>query len=146
MAGEGCFSVTRKLPAYRDGSERLRFVFTVTMASRDRPLLVALRSALGVGSITDRPSRKKGWEPESTFSVGSHRAHRRATIPFAEAFLLPCAKREQFDQWRDRLFAYEEEHPNRWGNGPSMCSVPGCVKPVRGQGLCRTHYHHVTGY
>ncbi len=39
MAGEGSFFVTRKLPPAADGSVPLRFVFQVTMASRDRGLL-----------------------------------------------------------------------------------------------------------
>src|SRR2546421_6709829 len=44
VAGEGCFGVTRSLPPFKDGAARLRFVFSITMASRDRPLLEALRN------------------------------------------------------------------------------------------------------
>jgi hypothetical protein len=44
-------------------------------------------------------------------------AHRNATIPFAEAFLLPCAKRRQYEEWRDHLIAYDLARPNRYGKG-----------------------------
>jgi hypothetical protein len=69
-----------------------------------------------------------------------------ATILFVDAHLLPCAKRRQFDQWRRDLDEYERRHPNRFGTGPSPCSVAGCDKPVRGRGLCRSHYDRATGY
>jgi hypothetical protein len=145
IAGEGCFSVARQ-PASQDGTPRLRFVFSVCMASRDRPLLEALQAFLGVGSVYDSEPGAPNWQPTSTFSVGSRRSHRLVTIPFAERYLLPSAKRRQFDAWRQRFDAYEAEHPSRWGDGPSPCSVPGCGKPVRGRGLCRAHYYRVTGY
>ena len=135
VAGEGSFSVTRRLPPFVDGTPRLRFVFTVTMASRDRPLLEALGTFLSVGSIADRPPLLPHHEALSSFSVGSHRAHHAATIPFAERFLLPCAKRRQFDQ-----------RPSRWGKGRSTCSEDGCDQPVRGRGLCRSHYYRATGH
>jgi hypothetical protein len=67
-------------------------------------------------------------------------------IPFSERYLLPCAKRTQFERWRDELLAYRRDRPSRYGRGPSTCSVPGCGRPVRGQGVCRIHYYRLTGY
>jgi hypothetical protein len=59
VAGEGCFSVTVRSERFvADGSERLRFVFQVTMASRDRHLLDQLQGFLGAGKVTEAPSRK----------------------------------------------------------------------------------------
>lgn len=109
-------------------------------------MLEALRAFLGFGSISDAPPGRPGHAPLSEFRVASFRAHHAATIPFAEAFLFRCAKRVQFEEWRDRLHRYEAEHPSRYGKGPSPCSIPGCGKPVRGRMLCRSHYYRATGY
>lgn len=146
VAGEGSFCISRKLPPYADGSPRLCFRFAVTVATRDRPMLETLRGFLGVGSIFDRAPRRASWQPTSTLCVNSVRAHHAATIPFAEQFLLPSAKRRQFEAWRDALAAYEVEHPVKWGKGPSPCGEPSCNQPVRGRGLCRSHYYRATGY
>jgi len=138
--------VTRASRPFADGLPRPRFVFEMSMATRDRPVLEALRSFLGYGSIGDRPARRANWQPMSTFSIASLRAHRAATIPFAERFLLPCAKKAQFERWRDALISYEAMRPSRYGMGRSPCSAPGCDKPVRGRRLCRSHYYRATGY
>jgi hypothetical protein len=116
------------------------------MADRDLSVLQALREFLGVGSINVQPRRRPHWQPVAEYSVRSHRAHRTVTIPFADRFLLPGAKRRQFEAWRDALYAYEVRHPNRFGRGPSPCSIAGCDEPVRGRGLCRSHYYRATGY
>jgi hypothetical protein len=145
VAGEGSFYVAALRARFADGTPRKRFCFQLSMASRDRGLLVALQRFLGVGSIRDEPARGR-WLPVSRFSIKSHRAHRAVTIPFAERYLVPCAKRRQYEEWRAALDAYETEHPTRYGKGPSPCSVPGCGKPVRGRGLCRSHYYRATGY
>jgi hypothetical protein len=113
------------------------------MASRDRPLLEALRDHLGHGSLTDSPARRANWQPITTFAIVSMKVHHAATIPFAEQYLLPSAKRRQFENWRDAMLAYEKAHPPRTR---SICSEPGCDKFVRGRGLCRSHYYRVTGY
>jgi hypothetical protein len=145
VAGEGSFTTGRQ-GTYADGSERIRFVFQVSMASRDRLLLEALREFLGFGSITDRPTPQNGWEPMSSFSIGSRRRHHDATIPFATRFLLPSHKRDQFMVWHEAFLANEAAHPSRYGKGPSECSEPGCSLPVRGRGLCRRHYYRATGW
>lgn len=95
VAGEGSFLAARA-GTFADGSPKQRFVFSMTTASRDRPLLDALRTFLQAGSICDHPRRQPGWLPTSTFTINSRRAHHRATIPFAETFLLPSAKERQF--------------------------------------------------
>ena len=81
-----------------------------------------------------------------SFTVNSVTAHRSATIPFADQFLLPSAKRAQFEQWRSALDNHDQAHPNPYGKGRSSCSEPGCDRPVRGRGLCRAHYYRATGY
>jgi hypothetical protein len=146
VAGGGCFTTVRQRRPYRDGSPRYKFVFQMTMAQRDIAVLEALRSFLGFGSIQHRRRRRAHWQPTCTLHIHSIWAHRQATIPFAETFLLPCAKRQQFQQWRDELLAYDKAHPNRYRRGPSPCSIPGCGKPVRGSMLCRSHYYRATGY
>jgi hypothetical protein len=147
VAAEGTFGVTRNTPAtFIDGSPRLRFVFQISMAQRDLHLLEALRAVLGFGSIRGVPRAREHWQPIATYSVSSRRAHHRATIPFFERFLLPSAKRHQFELWRDALRSYEVLRPSRHGKGRSPCSVPGCDKPVRGRMLCRSHYYRATGY
>lgn len=146
VAGEGCFHIARRSLTFSDGSPRLRFVFSVSMASRDRPLLEALQCFLGCGCLNDAPPRQAHWQPTSTLCIASNKAHRAATIPFAEQFLFPSAKRQQFEHWRDALYAYERDRPSRYGRGPSACTEEGCERPVRGRGLCRSHYYRVTGY
>jgi hypothetical protein len=147
VAGEGSFSVTNDDPPTRmDGSLRRRFVFSITMASRDRPLLDAMHELFGVGSVRDQAAANERWLPTTTYSVSSRLAHRAVTIPFFEEHLLPCAKRRQFDRWRAELEAYDRRYPTRIGLGPSTCSEPGCDMPVRGRGLCRSHYYRATGY
>jgi len=110
VAAEGSFTTGRQ-GTYQDGSERLRFVFQVKMATRDRPLLEALRSFVGFGSINDQPARRDGWLPESAFTINSRRGHHRATIPFGDAFLLPSNKREQYEAWKRAFTTYELAHP-----------------------------------
>jgi hypothetical protein len=143
VAGEGSFCVTRQIRAFPDGSPQLRFLFKVTMASRDRPLLEALQAHLGCGPIYDSPARRSYWQPLSSLEITSRALHHAATIPFAEQFLLPGAKRRQFDKWRADMLAYEKAHPPR---SRSICSEVGCDKFVRGRGLCRSHYYRATGY
>jgi hypothetical protein len=115
----------------------------VSVATWDQGMLEALRTFLGTGSIHTSPARRANWQPTATFTIASNKGHRSATIPFAETFLLPCAKRRQFDRWRERLEEYERLIPKR---GRSQCSVQGCTGLVRGRGLCRSHYYRATGY
>jgi hypothetical protein len=145
IAGEGCFVIT-PLPSATDGSPRVRFVFQMEMASRDEPLLTALKSVLGFGSVHRREPRRAHWQPTSTYVVNSRVAHRTATIPFMHHYLLPCVKRSQFDLWRAAFESYEATRPTQWGQGPSPCNIAGCDRPVRGRGLCRSHYYEATGY
>jgi hypothetical protein len=149
VAGEGSFSVTHQPKRFvADGARRKRFVFSVAMATRDRALLELLRSFLSVGSLLDRPARALRWQPQSTLTVNSVRSHRSAVIPFAERYLLPCAKRQQFESWRNEMDEYwlALAPKSRWGEGPNPCSVDGCDRPVRGRGLCRSHYYRDTGW
>jgi len=147
VAGEGCFCVSSRGDNFvRDGSARLRFIFTVTMASRDRPILEALHQFLGAGRLTDRETRA-GCLPTSVFDIRSEKVHTGVVIPFAERFLPPfTAKYRQFASWRDRFDEYIARRPSQYGRGPSQCAEPDCNKPVRGRGLCRSHYYRVSGY
>lgn len=146
VAGEGCFTTSRRLPSFADGQPRLRFKFSVEMASRDRQLLEQLRDFLGRGSVHDTPARRPNWQPTSTFLIASFVGHHEATIPFGEAYLLDCAKRRQFEKWKEALRRYEDENISRSRRVRSPCSMVGCDKPVRGRGLCRQHYYRATGY
>jgi hypothetical protein len=147
VAGEGCFSIReRGLAFVRDGSPRKRFVFQISMASRDRPLLLHLHRALGCGTIVDVRSRKPGWLPTTGITVSREQDHLVRVIPLMERYLLPCAKRRQYERWRDELVTYLERRPSQYGRGPSVCSEPGCTRPVRGRGVCRVHYYRITGY
>lgn len=147
VAGEGTFVSYRIRPDRNDGSARIRFRFQVSVASRDRPLLGALQTALGgVGSIQDYPATRPHWQPKSVYSVSSRHKIRTTVIPFIDRFLLSSAKRDQFDAWTAEFVAYEQAQPTRWGRGASTCSAPGCERPVRGRGLCRNHYYRATGY
>ncbi len=147
VAGEGWFGTKRQRERFvRDGSLRLRFVFGVTIARRDRRVLEALAGFLGAGAIRDKPPGKPHHQPLSEFSISSIRLHRAATIPFAQHFLLPSQKRRQFDAWAESMDAYEAGRPSQHGRGRSECSVPGCGGLVRGRSLCRSHYYRATGY
>ncbi|MCZ7526974.1 MAG: hypothetical protein M5U14_11670 [Acidimicrobiia bacterium] len=146
IAGEGSYHTVATSSRFRDGSPRRRFVFQLAMAERDRPLLEALRGVLGFGSIHVQRPRRPHHQPVAVLTIASRRAHHAATIPFSERFLLPCAKRRQFERWRDALLAYERDLVARGLRGRSRCSAPGCDRPVRGRGLCRRHYYRATGY
>ena len=146
VAGEGSFSVATSSRTHANGEPIRRFVFTVQVEIRDRALLEVLRDFLGVGSVRTRLARKANWQPEAAFDVTSIKAHQDATIPFADRYLLPCAKRDQFEAWRASMTAYVERFDVRWGRGRSTCSIDGCEQLVRGRGLCRRHYYRVTGW
>lgn len=147
VAGEGSFYVTRRQERFtQDGTPRMRFVFQLAMAQRDADLVLAVRRYLGCGQVGSTPPRRRGHQPISSLTGAPIDAHRRATIPFARQFLLPSAKRDQFESWVERMDRYVRDRPSRYGRGPSPCSVEGCGSPVRGRGLCRRHYYRVTGY
>ena len=146
VAGEGYFVITTKQPPFRNGDPRLRFVFGLHIARRDRPLLERLVDRIGFGSIQDRRPSRSHWQPSSVFTVSSLKGHRNGVIPFLDRFLLPSAKREQFELWCRAMDSYETFHPSHHGRGPSVCRIAGCDRPVRGRGLCRSHYHQETGY
>jgi hypothetical protein len=147
VAGEGSFHVVRRQEQFaRDGSPRLRFVFQVAIAERDGHLLLALQRYLGCGALRASRPLNPNHQTMQVFTISSVTQHRRVTIPFAHAFLMPCAKRDQFERWVERMDAYERDRPTQYGRGPSSCSVEGCSSPVRGRGLCRRHYYRATGY
>src|SRR5688572_17201981 len=116
FAAEGWFTVTQ-IGRYRDGSAQLRFRLGLTMAARDRALVEALHSYLGVGSIQEF-QRNPRWQRAVVFTVSSRRANLARSVPFLDEFLEPCAKRAQYETWRDRLLAHEAAHPSRWRQGP----------------------------
>jgi hypothetical protein len=145
VAGEGSFMITERRRRFADGSACLRFRFQVTLASRDRSLLEALRGFLGVGSIRDVAPQKATWQPTSVYEVASLRSATGVITPFADRYLLPSAKRVQFESWRQQLVTYVATHPEV-NRARSTCTVAGCDKFVRGRGLCRSHYYQATGY
>jgi hypothetical protein len=145
VVGEGSFTSSRALPEFRDGRPRRRFVFSVEMAA-DHPMLELLWCYFGAGSLQALPPRRSGYLATTRFAIASNRRHLTTTIPIAEVHVLHSAKRRQFDAWRDELSAYLEAHPTRYGRGPSTCRMDGCDRPVRGRGLCRSHYYAETGH
>jgi hypothetical protein len=146
VAGEGCFSISKTGRSHLSGEPILKFVFSVRVEESDLSMLEALREFIGFGSIYRSRSRHPKWKPTVTYAVNSLKAHWQATIPFVERYLLPCAKRNQFDQWRSELADYVGRHNVRCGRGRSICAMDGCPRIVRGRGLCRVHYYRVTGY
>jgi hypothetical protein len=149
VAGEGSFHLKHRARGFAiDGSERLRFIFSIKVASRDRPLLELLRLFIGVGRMRDMAPRRANWQPLTELAVSSCAEHHAATIPFADTYLLPSAKRDQFEAWRRTMNDYETARltKTRWGQGRSPCSAEGCDRPVRGRGLCRAHYYRATGW
>lgn len=145
VAGEGSFVITRKVKPFANGSPRKRFVFQLSMAARDRPLLVATRNFLGFGSITDHPRRRPEWQPMSTLTISSIKGHRHSLIPFCDAYLpKESAKWRQYAAWKHDLDEWDALHPSERVKG--TCSEPDCDRPVRGRGVCRIHYYRLTGY
>lgn len=145
VAGEGCFTICVQKCLFADGSPRRKFVFAVHVARRDLALLELLRLHLG-GGISFKAPGRPAHQPTAVLAVRSHLAHHQRTIPFMDRYLLPCYKRRQFERWVEALADYENEHPTRWGRGPSTCSEPDCDRTVRGRGLCRSHYYRATGH
>jgi hypothetical protein len=148
VAGEGYFSIARRGQNFvRDGTPRLRFIFGLTMADRDRALVEALGEFLGCGGFYMHPPGKPGHLPTYSLRIDREGDHERCTIPFAERFLpRESEKFRVFVAWRDKFRRYRDVRPSQYGRGPSTCSEPDCELPVRGQGLCRKHYYRVTGY
>lgn len=146
IAGEGSFSIARRRETFADGSPRLRFVFEIALADRDLNLLVALRNALSVGAIRRIAPRSEQWLPTAVLSVTGERNHLRATVPFCDRYLLPSAKRAQFERWRDQLIDYRQRRLLLRPPGRSTCRAAGCDGPVRGRGLRRHHYYLETGW
>ena len=148
VAGEGCYSRSRRSERFvRDGSPRYKFSFSVTMADRDRAIVELLRDLLACGSIYEQPPAKAHHQPTVSLQITREADLLGAVVPFSEKFLLSqCAKRRQFDTWHESLVNYLRDRPSQYGRGPSTCRIEGCERPVRGQGLCRSHYHQLTGY
>jgi hypothetical protein len=137
VAAEGCFCITRQTPRFvADGAERKRFVFTVTMARRDRALLEQLHARLGVGSLRDIAARSEMWLPTTAFTVSFGQSTPRRGHSLRRQVRAAVRERRQFEAWRDEMNAYWESLPpkHRWGDGRSTCSVPGCNQFVRGRG------------
>jgi hypothetical protein len=124
----------------------MRFRFGLTMADRDRAVVVRLRDAIGAGSIARQVPQRRGWQPTVTLSVSGRKSLREQAIPFFDEHLVAGDKRRQYLDWRRAFTEYEAHFPSSWGAGPSPCARPGCDRPVRGRGLCRAHYYEETGY
>lgn len=145
IAGEGYFSVVKTQRVHRSGEPIQQFLFGVHVAEHDVSLVEGIKTALGGGSIRWTTPANDHWKPTVVYSLKSIRAHKTTTIPFMERYLLRCAKRRQFESWRDDMETYIERHNVRWA-GRSTCSEEGCDRFVRGRGLCRSHYYRETGW
>lgn len=96
-AAEGCFT------GLRDGS---RFTFAMGVGSTDRGMCEAFRSILGAGHITDAARRQPHHDDQSTFAIGSAHDLIGLVVPFMDQHLPPSHKRDQYLDWRERLFDY----------------------------------------
>jgi hypothetical protein len=133
-AGEGCFSTRRSG----------QFVFSVKVAQWDTPVLEAFHHLLGAGSLHRHQPRHTRWQPQVSLEVTGRRQHVESVIPFMDRWLpRASAKWHQFEAWRELLLDDVRVRPFRT---PGVCSEDGCNRPIRGRGLCRSHYYRATGY
>ena len=134
---------TRPAPEPIEATARVasRFIFQLTIARHDRALVARrMRSVLGgIGSIQDIASRQPNWLPLSTYRVAL--AHSRPGTSSSPSSTSSSSRRPSATSsiaGATSSTRYERVHPTQWGRGPSTCSEPGCDKPVRGRGLCRS--------
>lgn len=132
VAGEGCFT------GQGDGT---RFTFEVGLGSLDRDMCERLRDFLAAGHVYDSARREQHHDDQSVFMVQSLRELLDVVVPFMDAHLPPSYKREQYLDWRERLFDYWEHRAKR----VRPCTVEGCDKPRRAHGLCRQHLYSRLG-
>jgi hypothetical protein len=143
VAGEGCFTAVERPQRAANGRPRLRFRFSVAVVEHDLPLLRALQTFLGCGSVGPvRRTMLDTWRPQVVLSVDRSTDLVARVVPFADQYLLESQKRRQFVDWRDQLLAYVSRPHRPRGH----CSIEGCESPIRGRGLCRRHYYRATGY
>jgi LAGLIDADG endonuclease len=126
VAGEGCFS---------GSADGRRFIFEVGLAATDRGMCELLHTFLRVGAVREYPRRQEHYDDEAAYSVQSLSDLVRVVVPFMDEHLPPSYKREQYLEWRRRLFDYWENKAKR----VRLCTVDGCEAPRRAHGLCRRH-------
>ena len=114
IAGEGSFVVSRR-----------RFGFYVRVAARDAPVLEALKSALGIGSISYAEPRDPRWQPQAAFAATGRRQNIEVTVPFMERWLPSHThKYSQYVVWRDALIADVASRPFRVAaTSSSLCGA-----------------------
>jgi hypothetical protein len=112
-----------------------RFTFRIGLGAADRGMCTRFRDFFGCGSIHHSPRRRPHYDDECSFVIQSLKDHVEATIPFMDEHLPESYKRQQYLAWRDQVLDYWEHRAKR----PRTCSVEGCDRPRRAQGLCRRH-------
>jgi len=130
VAAEGCF-----------GHSGNRFRFAIGLGSIDASLCDVFAATLGVGRISRSFRRKSNYDDEVTFAVQSLRQLVEVVVPFMDAHLPASHKRAQYDAWREELLAYWKDRAKR----RRPCTAPGCHRPRRARGLCRSHYYDLHG-
>lgn len=116
---------------------RLRFRFAVGLGATDRDTCDLFKVFLGVGHVTRSPRRKPHYDDEVTFAVQAQRELVEVVVPFMDEHLPESYKRQQYLEWRAKLFEYLEQGARRRGRRP--CTVEDCGEPARAHGLCRHH-------
>ena len=116
-----------------------RFAFAVALGAADGSMCEAMQTFFGVGRVRRYTRRKPHYDDETVFVVRGLRDLVEVVVPFADAHLAACHKRQQFEQWAEALLLHWEVRARR----VRRCTEVGCDEPRRARGLCRRHYYAV---
>lgn len=108
--GEGCFSVHKKNV---NGCETYDCQFSITLRRDDKPILIAMKSALGgIGSLADRPAPKgrENSKEQSRYCISSKADCQRLRAVLT-AFPLRAKKARDFEIWCHALDAWISHEP-----------------------------------
>ncbi len=117
------------------------FRCAVALGATDAAMCHLLRDFLGVGRIHRYARRRPHYDDEVVWVVRSLPQLVGVMVPFLDEHLPPSYKREQYLAWRAELMAYWDERARR----PLACTIDGCNRPMRAEGLCRGHYYAAYG-
>jgi hypothetical protein len=109
----------------------------IAVGAVDASMCEMAQNVLGVGHIRSYTRRHPHFDDETVFAVQSVRDLVAVVVPFLDAHMPPCKKRDQYLVWRHKLIRF-------WNNDMKRrrpCTEDGCDKPQRGRGVCRRHYY-----
>lgn len=136
VAAEGCFTAS---------GAGTRFTFQVGLGAVDRGACRQLQEFFGVGNISESPRRQPHHDDQTAFAVQGIHDLIGVIIPFMDEHLPPSYKREQYLEWRKRLFEFWDTKARRPRVRTSVCTADGCERLQRAKGLCRRHYYEAYG-